>query len=66
MPLLPSRYPERIDAEIASVERDIVENVISRETFGFSVEYACDEVVAARVMIEDPRREADRRVGDSV
>src|SRR5215211_1298663 len=33
------------------VQCDVVEDVISRETFGFSVEHARDELITARVMI---------------
>src|ERR1700678_684986 len=48
------------------VVRDVVEDVISRESFSFSVKYTCDELIAARVVIKDPRRETDRRIRDSV
>src|SRR5271167_2247823 len=48
------------------VERDVVEDVVSREAFGFPVEYACDELIAGYVMIKYPRRETDGRIRDSV
>src|SRR5580704_13194017 len=39
-------------------ERDVVQNVVSREAFAASGEDACDHLVAARVVIEEIRREA--------
>jgi hypothetical protein len=46
------------------VERDVVEDVISRETFGFSVEDTRYELVTARVVVEDPGCEADGGILD--
>jgi hypothetical protein len=40
------------------VESDVVEDVVACQTFGLSVEHACDELVAARVVVNHPRREA--------
>ncbi|HEX5500174.1 MAG TPA: hypothetical protein VFX03_13140, partial [Thermomicrobiales bacterium] len=48
------------------VERDIVENVVAREPLSLSFEDASDELVAARVVVEHPGGQADRRIGDCV
>src|SRR4030095_8589004 len=37
-------------------DRDVVEDVIAREAGGFSCKDACDQIVAARVVIEEIRR----------
>ena len=47
------------------IERDVVEDVVARKAFGFPVEDAGDELVAARVMVEDPGGEADRQIRDA-
>ena len=41
-------------------ERDVVENVVSRQAFGLPVEGAGDQLVAADVMVEEPGGEPDR------
>src|SRR6266516_3614586 len=41
------------------VERDIVEDVVSREALALSVEDARDELVTANVVVKYPRCEAD-------
>src|SRR6266446_9791597 len=47
-------------------ERDVVEDVVAREALGLSVEDARDELVAARVVIEEIRRQADGGIRDAV
>ena len=47
-------------------DRDVVEDVVAREALGLSVKDARDELQAARVVIEEIRRQADRRIRDSV
>src|SRR3954453_14817058 len=42
------------------VERDVVEDVISRKALGLSVEDACDERHAGRVVVDHPGGQADR------
>ncbi len=42
------------------VERDVVEDVVSRQALGLTVEDACDERVTARVVVEHPGGQADR------
>jgi hypothetical protein len=51
---------------VSQVIGDVVENVVTRETFRLSIEDASDELRAAPVVIEEIRREADRRIRDSV
>ena len=41
-------------------DRDVVEDVVAREALGLSVKDARDELIAARVVIEEIRRQADR------
>ena len=48
------------------VERDVVEQVVSRETFGLAVEDAGDQRVAARVVVDEPGGEANRRILECV
>src|SRR5215208_897500 len=43
---------------------DVVEDVVAREASRISGESACDELVAALVVIKHPGRQADRRVRD--
>ncbi len=45
---------------VNQVMRDVVEDVVAREALGLSVEDARDELVAARVVIEEIGRQADR------
>src|SRR6516165_9477151 len=42
------------------VQRDVVEDIVPRQPFGLAVENASDHLVAANVVVEHPRREADR------
>ena len=49
------------------VERDVVEDVVSRQALGLAVgEDARDQVVAARVVVEHPGGQADRRIRERV
>src|SRR5450755_1683161 len=48
------------------VERDVIEDVVSRQALGLTIENACDERLTARVVIKDPPRKTNRRVRDSV
>ena len=47
-------------------DRDVVEDVVAREALRLSVKDARDELIAARVAIEEISRQADRRIHDSV
>ena len=38
---------------------DVVEDVVAGEAFGFSLKDACDQLVAARVVIEEISRQAN-------
>ena len=40
-------------------DRDVVEDVVARETLGFSLKHACDQLIAACVVIKEISREAD-------
>src|SRR5262249_58942170 len=48
------------------VERDVVENVVPREALGLTVEEACDQLIAPDVVVEDPGREANRGIRNTV
>ena len=48
------------------IERDIVEDVVSRKPLRLSGKHACDKRLAAGVVIEHPRGEADRGIFDPV
>ena len=39
--------------------RDVVEDVVAREAFGFAGKDTCDQLVAARVVIKEVSRETD-------
>src|SRR4029077_19594425 len=41
-------------------ERDVVEDVVSREAFAPSGKDTCDQLVAARVVVEEVSSQADR------
>src|ERR1700691_2104076 len=47
-------------------DRDVVEDVVARKAFGLALKNARDQLVAARVMIKEVCREADRRIRDTV
>ena len=59
------RAPE-IAVFVSQRDRDVVEDVVAREALGLSVEDARDQLQAARVVIEEVRRQADGRIRDSV
>src|SRR5215212_10317031 len=63
LPIEASRGDRRVRQPVVS---DIVEDVISRKASRISGERACDELVAALVVIEHPGRQTDRRVRDGV
>ena len=48
------------------VERDVVENVVPRKALGLTVEDTCDQLIAPNVVVEDPGREADRGIPNTV
>src|SRR5690606_29092800 len=48
------------------VERDVVENVVPREALGLTVEDACDQLIAPDIVVENPGREADGGIGNTV
>src|SRR6266849_5604974 len=56
-PIETSRRDRRIHQP---VERYVVEGVVSRQALGLTVENACDERLAARVVVEHPGGQADR------
>ena len=56
-PIETSRRDRRIRQP---VERDVVEDVVSRQALGLAVENACDERLTARVVVEHPGGQADR------
>src|SRR5437773_10599980 len=41
------------------VERDVVEDVVSRQALGMTVKDTCDERLTARVVVEHPGGQAD-------
>src|SRR5208282_492584 len=65
-PILPIETGARKRRVRQPCDRDVVEDVVAREAFGFSLKDACDQLVAARVVIEEISRQADGRVRDSV
>src|SRR5262245_11658881 len=56
-PIQTSRRDRRVRQP---VERDVVEDVVSRKALSLSVKHACDERVAARVVVEYPGGQTDR------
>src|SRR5258705_5416950 len=66
LPGIPVETSRRDRGVRQPVHRDVVEDVVSRETFLLSVEDALDERVALRVVIQDPRGQADGRVHETV
>src|SRR5258705_12143242 len=56
-PIQSSRRDPRIRQPI---ERDVVEDVVSRKALGLTVKDACDERLTASVVVEYPGGEADR------
>src|SRR5882724_2093492 len=68
------KYPSLFSIETGARKRrvrqpgdcDVVEDVVAREALRLSVKDACDQLVAARVVIKEISRQANRRVRDSV
>src|SRR5258707_11288925 len=58
-PIETSRRDRRIRQP---VERDIVEDVVSRQALGLTVENPCDDRLTARVVVEHPCRQAYRSI----
>src|SRR6185295_11826439 len=48
------------------VERDVVENVVPREALGLTVKDACDQFIAPDIVVDDPGREGDRGIRNTV
>ena len=44
------------------VERDVVGDAVAREALRLTIEHACNQFVAARVMVQHPCCKADRRI----
>src|SRR6202795_3474269 len=65
-PILPIETSARKRRVRQPGDRDVVEDVVACEAFGFSRKDACDQLVAARVVIEEISRQTDGRVRDSV
>ena len=58
-PILPIETGARKRRVRQPGERDVVEDVVAREALGLSVKDARDELIAARVVIEEIGRQAD-------
>jgi hypothetical protein len=58
-PILPIETGPRKRRVRQPGDRDVVEDVVARKALGLSVEDARDEVIAARVVIEEISRQAD-------
>ena len=58
-PILPIETGARKHRVRQLGDRDVVEDVVAREAFGFSRKDACDQLVAARVVIQEISRQAD-------
>src|ERR1700730_5168675 len=56
-PIETSRGDRRISKPAKS---DVVEDVVSRQALGLTIEDACDQRVTARVVVEHPGGQADR------
>ena len=65
-PILPIETGARKRRVRQPGDRDVVEDVVAREAFGFSLKDACDQLVAARIVIKEISRQTDGRVRDSV
>src|SRR5712675_203013 len=59
-PILPIETGARKRRVRQPGERDVVEDVVAREALGLSVKNARDQLIAARVVIKEIRRETDR------
>src|SRR5229473_2690172 len=58
-PILPIETGSRKCRVRQPGDRDVVEDVVAREAFGFSRKDARDELIAARVVIKEISRQAD-------
>src|SRR5580704_3703718 len=58
-PILPIETGARKRRVRQPGDGDVVEDVVAREAFGFSLKDACDQLVAARIVIEEISRQAD-------
>src|SRR5262249_45042590 len=59
---LPEETPRRGSCVGQPIERDVIDDIIARETLCLSVEYAADERLARRIVIEHPGSESDWRI----
>lgn len=48
------------------VERNVVDDIVACEAGAFFIENACDEVVAARVVVEQESRQSDGRIREAI
>src|ERR1700722_6282689 len=58
-PILPVETGARKRRVRQPGDRDVVEDVVAREAFGFSLKHAGEQLVAARVVIKEINRQAD-------
>src|SRR5258708_7923378 len=58
-PILPIETGARERRVRQPGDRDVVEDVVAREAFGFSRKDARDQLIAARVVIQEISRQAD-------
>ena len=65
-PILPIETGAREGRVRQPGDRNVVEDVVARQAFGFSSKDTCDQLVAARVVIEKITRQTDRRVRNPV
>ena len=59
-PILPIETGARKRRVRQPGDGDVVEDVVTREAFGFSGKDSCDELIAARIVIKEISRQADR------
>src|SRR5918992_4286942 len=64
--VLPIQTPRRDPRVRQPVVGDVVEDVVSREALGLSVEDTCDQRQTSRVVVEHPGGQADGRIRNSV
>src|SRR4051812_21614854 len=58
-PVLPIETTARNPRVRQPGDRDVVEDVVARQALRLSLKYARDQLIAARVVVEEVRREAD-------
>src|SRR5258708_353675 len=58
-PILPIETGARKRRVRQPGDRDVVEDVVAREAFRFPLKDACDQLVAARIVIKEISRQAD-------